>query len=76
MSEKPKLAETKDTYTQQADCCQDNDGLQFLEVRSMDGGGGHYIVIATERWAIDDIDEFCATLKQTLERMERGVFEK
>lgn len=62
-----KLEKKKLTYTQEGDCCGGGD-LQFLEVETHDGGGGHFITITTERWAIDakDIDAFVATLKCAL----------
>lgn len=46
--------------------------IQMLTMQTQDGGGGNYVVISTERWAIDrdDIDKFCAQLKSVLEGME------
>ena len=72
MSDKPRLAETKDIYTQDSDCCQDQDVGQTLVVRTQDGGGGAFVVIETERWAIDEdqVDDFCDALKRTLARVE------
>ena len=73
MSDKPILTETKDIYAQDSDCCQDKDVGQSLVIRTQDGGGGAYVVIETERWAIDadKVDDFCDALKRTLSRVER-----
>lgn len=53
-------------FSQDSDSCQDNDNGQSLTVSTDDGGGGSYIVISTERWAVDydDIDKFTDTLKR------------
>ena len=67
--DKPKLVETKDEWYQENDCCDSGCG-QVLEVWTQDGGGGNFICIKTDRWAIDDIDAFCKMLKSTLKRVE------
>jgi hypothetical protein len=74
MSKKPILTETKDIYVQDSDCCQDKDVGQSLVIRTQDAGGGAYVVIETERWAIDadEVDDFCDALKRTLSRVERA----
>jgi hypothetical protein len=56
------------SFTQDVDCCVSGICNQ-LEVSTPDGGGGNYIAIKTERWAIDgneEIDSFCAMLKKCL----------
>lgn len=69
-----KLYESKDTWTQDNDCCDDQSCGQQLIVQTQDGGGGSFIVLETQRWAIDadDIDKFCAMLKSTIERVEKS----
>ena len=55
--------------SQEKDCCDcENIDYQILEIITQDGGGGQYLVIKTDRWAIDpnDIDAFCGFLKETL----------
>lgn len=59
-------AECAMTYMQDADCCQEGDFAQTLTVRTQDGGGGHYLVLETERWALDDPEEFVKLLRETL----------
>lgn len=53
-------------YIQDSDCCQEGDLPQVLRVKTQDGGGGHYLVIETERWAIDDPEAFVALLREAL----------
>lgn len=53
-------------FTQDTDCCQEEDDGQHLKVSTPDGGGGCYVVIETNRWAVDhdDVDKFAAALKR------------
>lgn len=55
-------------YIQGADSCQEVDVSQLLSIEAIDAGGGHYIVIKTDRWAIDatDIDGFADRLRSVL----------
>lgn len=62
-----KLVSVKHTFEQDEDCCGRPDALhQLLDVKTFDGGGGSYLVLTTERWAISDVDEFAARLKGVL----------
>jgi len=47
----------------------DNEGFQTLTISTEDAGGGPYLVIETERWAIDisELDEFVIELKKMAE---------
>lgn len=68
-----KPIEKSYTFEQDKDCCDGvSDIIQLLTVQTQDGGGGNFIVLSTERWAIDrnDIDKFCEQLKSILEGME------
>lgn len=53
-------------FGQDSDSCQEDDLGQSLKVFTEDGGGGSYICIETERWAIDhdEIDKFADCLKR------------
>jgi hypothetical protein len=69
-----KLVEVKKVWQQENDCCDDGDhdhniGLQYLTVETHDGGGGPYLVIKTERWAIDvnNLDAFVEQLRSVVE---------
>jgi len=49
-------------FSQESDSCQSDRTGQDITVQIEDGGGGPYIVIKTERWAVDtpeDIAELC-----------------
>lgn len=68
-----KIFEKTFVYEQDMDCCDgESDGCQTLTVQTQDGGGGNYIILKTDRWAIDkdDIDKFCSELKNILNDME------
>jgi len=69
----PKLVEKTHLYEQEKDCCDgESDFVQYLELKSQDGGGGNYLVMKTERWAIsiDEIDKFRQLLKDFLQGLE------
>jgi hypothetical protein len=46
--------------------------IQDLTVSTQDAGGGHYLIIKTERWAVDfdDIDTFVAMLRKVIQAAE------
>ena len=71
-----KLASVTETYTQDEDCCgRVGESWQDIEISTFDGGGGSYIVIKTERWAVGDakeIDAFAAEMKSVLKRVTKG----
>ena len=48
------------TFTQEADCCSNEE--QYLTIKTQNGGGGDFYVIETERWAFDNIPEMIAVL--------------
>jgi len=57
------------TYAQAGDD-QSSDEQQKLHIESTDSGAGTFIVLSTERWAMDckgEIDELCAKLYAALE---------
>ena len=53
-------------FSQESDSNQSVDLGQSIKISTDDGGGGSYIIIETERWAMDsdEIDKFCACLKR------------
>jgi hypothetical protein len=55
------------TFSQEADSLDAGNG-QTLMVEVDDGGGGNYLVLSTDRWALnpEDIDRFAALLKRCL----------
>lgn len=71
------LKPTKFNDCEEADCCSPSQNdYNELAVEVEDGGGGPYLVIKTERWALcaDSIDLFCADLKRVL-KLAEGVEE-
>ncbi len=58
------------TYSQEEDSDgRDGHDVQTITVSTHDAGGGPYLVIETERWAMDmdHIDEFVALLRRVAE---------
>lgn len=54
------------------DCCGRNEDMQELGIYIEDGGGGAYVVLKTERFALDydQIDEFCEHLKKLVRQSD------
>jgi hypothetical protein len=46
---------------------------QYFKVQTVDNGSGSYIVIETERWAIDDKEEWIALWDKHIEPMLKDV---
>jgi hypothetical protein len=70
-----KLVQVQMTLEQPEDCCgRVSENVQYMEIQTFNGGGGPYLVLKTERWAIDseDIDRFCSRLKEILRSVETG----
>ena len=67
-----KLSEFRETWSQDNDSCDSNDCGQTITLSTADAGGGHFIVIETERWALDDedVEAFCDYLKQFNKRVK------
>lgn len=61
-----RLTEVIYEFNQDSDTNQAGDCGQSLKAYTQDSGGGCYIVIETERWAVDpdDIDKFRDALKK------------
>lgn len=65
-------AGTKFVFAQDGDCTHDSSGdLQELTVEVCDGGGGVYLAISTERWALDseDLKKFIRQLKWCMKQV-------
>ena len=69
-----KLVRVTEVYSQDEDCCGRVDALgQDITISTEDGGGGSYVTIQTDRWAMDDdkeIDTFAAKMKVLLKRVD------
>lgn len=67
MTDLVTMSEVAVTLRQDEDCCGRLDHQdQEIRVETHDGGGGAYLVIATQRWAIDDVEAFAAQLERVL----------
>lgn len=71
---KPFEVDVTAHYMQDADSCQDvaSGNVQSIAIQTMNGGNGTFLVIETERWAIDGTEkalkEFCNALRDALKR--------
>lgn len=72
-----KLDEVHHTYSQDVDCCAEG-VCNTLQVFTQDGGGGPYLVIKTERWAIDptELGAFVKMLRSVLRPVQRAAEEE
>lgn len=64
--------QVKYIYEQEKDCCDGESSYdQELIVETQDGGGGYFLVLKTDRWALDlkDIDALCEELKRVLNKV-------
>lgn len=61
-----KIESISVVYTQEDDL--NSEDIQELIIETGDNGGGKYIVLKTNRWAIDDIDEMVKFLKDFKKR--------
>lgn len=55
-------------YSQAPDSCSKDDMSQTLTIGTEDAGGGQYLVLKTERWAIDDIKGLVTILEDFMVR--------
>jgi len=50
------LGELTATFCQDNDCCDSGKLGQDIKVEIVDGGGGNYALLSSERWAIEPAD--------------------
>ena len=76
MSDKPSIIdqEFKITFTQDKDCCTNDD--QFITIKTQNGGGGDFFVIETQRWAFDSIEDLVRILYQFKNKHDRIKIEE
>ena len=66
---KYELGEAEFHFTQDPDSCAEHDFPQELVVKVTDAGGGHYIVVETQRWAFDSPDDLAAMVADIRKRL-------
>jgi hypothetical protein len=60
--------------SQEEDCCGRNGHeYQYLNLKTMDNGAGHYLVFDTERWAVDDRDDWIKLWDTHIEPMLKDL---
>jgi hypothetical protein len=69
-----KIQSIKVIFEQDSDSCDPNDTGQTIEIQSEDAGSGKYLVISTNRWAIDNDQELieCLTKARGVLKMLEG----
>ncbi len=67
-----KISDITYEFCQDSDSCESEDCGQSIRIFTANAGGGSFVVISTERWAMDydDIDKFAACLKGICETPE------
>ena len=69
-----KLSSITEVYEQDEDSAgRANESRQDITLETVDAGGGSYIVIKTERWALDDAADMAklvGKMKAMLKRIE------
>ena len=68
-----ELSGVEFTYTQDGDTA-DGPDYQHLTVKTADAGGGPFLVIATERWALEfeEIDAFADKLRAVVKAIQEN----
>ena len=59
----PTVDDVSITYIQDADCCTNRDEIQTLKIFTENSGVGRFIVLETNRWAIDDVEGIIEIIK-------------
>lgn len=58
---------TCEFYQENDTCEQHQDTGQVLTITATDGGGGHYLVLQTDRWAVDTPQDLVALMEGVLQ---------
>lgn len=72
---KPQLDEAYFKFTQEANCMDEFDNIEQLEIKCLsdigiDGSGGCFYVIKTEGWSIESAEE----LDELFDRIKKSIF--
>lgn len=72
------LEQVIEKFSQDMDSCAEGDMWNYLDIETHDAGAGPYIVLKTERWAMDfeEIDAFAQRLKDMVERVRKAQEER
>lgn len=66
---------TKQVFSQDAHCClMDEDGPPHFTMELMDGGGGEYLVLHANHWALEspeEVDALAGEMKALLAKAQK-----
>lgn len=66
----PEIVTVSATFMQDPDTAQENDLQQELHIEVVDSGAGHYVVIRTDRWAMDTPEDLVKLIRRVMAVME------
>lgn len=76
--EKPnyQIEQLSAEYTQEADAAASlhNSDINQIKIFTQDAGGKPYLIIQTERWAFDNVEEFIDLLRDFESRLQMPTF--
>ncbi len=58
------------SFSQDKDCVGGDEDFQFLDIETLDGGGGTFYVMKTTRWAFENPEEIYNLLKEFDEKVK------
>lgn len=58
---------TCEFYQENDTCDKHQDTGQVLKITAIDGGGGHFLVLKTDRWAVDTAQDLVALMDGVLQ---------
>jgi hypothetical protein len=67
---------TKQLSQEEDTCGRSGHEYQYLNLKTMDNGAGYYLVFDTERWAVDDREEWIKLWDKHIEPMLKELNEK
>ena len=65
-------------FSQEHDCCQENDDMQIIEIHSENNGVGNFFWLKTDRWSFSEPDDLVKlaerirAMEQTNNKYENG----
>ena len=65
-------------FSQEPDCCQENDDMQKIEIHSENNGSGNFFWFKTDRWSFSEPDDLVKlaerirAMEQTNNKYENG----
>ena len=51
-------------FSQEPDCCQENDDMQIIEIHSENNGVGNFFWLKTDRWSFSEPDDLVRLAKR------------